>query len=856
MFCLLLAVHLPGNADTEKPVDPNRVLILFTGHEQIPFQQELFQGFIDEQYRLLFDQPEFFSKEIYIQRLDAFRNDQDYLDHKLNNILKNYSELPGTIIAEGNFSQRVAQALFRRGSNDINVLALNSSMDSLPGYSKAELFDLETTLNSIPSLFPNIEELVVLLQASRRVEVEDLWDFNFADQFDLTLLDESLDFEERLSVLRELPSNRVILWVGRGASSVNEDGLPIQLIRQIVSLNVASLLSMQSSTLQAGGLGGFMTVSKEIGKKIAQLAYGQPEGFEPPKKRFVLDYNELEHWQVDTSQLVEPVSIINEPLSIFTKHQVQLFIGILLSITALFFAMIAWWAWHQLNVRNRQLDKIESLDSQLHLALSTSKLALIEENLTKNTAQWIVSPPDQPVDPLVGAARLNATEPEYRDRITDALDQIGVVVEYPLFIAALNELKWVKNATISQHTNTKGEHIRVVLSQDVTALKQNELALDKSVKQSNKLLRQLEETLQKQKQMFAVVGHELRTPASVLHMMLDGDQNAIAESIGDIRSTSQHLLTVLDDLRSVVEPELIQERALSNARPLQIVESSLTPLKAMLAQKEMRCSVNSNHLAGKSYNLDQRGIRQVLTNLIKNACVHGQGSDIQVHVDVNAPVKAQEGAKHQLRITVEDNGRGIEPSLYESIFEPFERGNTDADGTGLGLHICREIIQANGGTLNVTESESLGGASFIIEMPIEAIVTEDLDDNASTVSLQGLNVLMAEDNLMLRKLSENLLQKLGAQPVLVENGQLALDRFKEQHWDLVITDIFMPVMNGYELVAAIRKTGSDVKVLGVTAATVGNERDMLMQAGADVVMGKPITSESLQKALLQLQLKV
>jgi signal transduction histidine kinase/CheY-like chemotaxis protein len=694
------------------------------------------------------------------------------------------------------------------------------------------------------------------LPASRRVEVEDLWDFDFADQFDLTLLDESLDFEETLSVLRELPSNRVILWVGRGASSVNEDGLPIQLIRQIVSLNVAPLLSMQSSTLQAGGLGGFMTVSKELGQKIAQLAYGQPNGFEPPTKRFVLDYNELEHWQADTSKLVEPVSIINEPLSIFTKTQVQLFIGIPLSIIALFFAMIAWWAWNQLNVRNRQLAKIESLDTQLHLALSTSKLALIEENLTTQTAKWIVAPPDQPRDPLVGAARLNATELEYRDRITDALDQIGLVVEYPLFIESLNTLKWVKNATISQHTNTKGEHIRVVLSQDVTDLKQNELALDKSVKQTNKLLRELEDTLQKQKQMFAVVGHELRTPASALHMMLEGDQNSITESISDIRSTSQHLITVLDDLRSVVEPELTQERSLSKARPLQIVESSLTPLKAMLAQNEMCCSVKSNQLAGEPFNLDQRGIRQVLTNFIKNACVHGQGSDIQVHVDVNAPVTAQEGAKHQLRIIVEDNGRGIEPSLYDSIFEPFERGETDADGTGLGLHICREIIKANGGTLKVTESESLGGASFVIEMPIELMRSATLDDETSTVSLQGLNVLMAEDNLMLRKLSENLLQKLGSQPVLVENGQLALDRFKKQHWDLVITDIFMPVMNGYELVAAIRKTGSDVKVLGVTAATVGNERDMLMQAGADVVMGKPITSETLQKALLQLQPKV
>jgi len=90
----------------------------------------------------------------------------------------------------------------------------------------------------------------------------------------------------------------------------------------------------------------------------------------------------------------------------------------------------------------------------------------------------------------------------------------------------------------------------------------------------------------------------------------------------------------------------------------------------------------------------------------------------------------------------------------------------------------------------------------------------------------------------------------------VENGQPALDLFNEQKWDLIITDIFMPEMNGYELVEAIRATGSGVKVLGVTAATVGNERDLLLKAGADVVMGKPITSESLQNALLQLQLRV
>ena len=481
LFSLLISIPLTATSASNKPVDPNRIMILFTGHEQIPFQQEVFQGFIDEQYQLLFEQSELFTKEVYIHRLDAFRSEPDYLRQTIDSLYKNFPSLPATIIAEGNFALRVAQGLSSKQPNAFEVFTVNTNMSALTGFSKGELFDLETTLDSIPGLFPNIKELVVLAPTSRRVEVEDLWDFNFADQFDLTLLDESLSFDETLSILKQLPADRVILWLGRGTGSVSEDGLPIQLIKQIVELDVAPLISMQSSILKAGGLGGYMTHSKELGQKIAQLAYGQSEGFEPPQKRFILDYNELERWQADTSNLNGPISIINEPLSIFTERQVQTYIGLLLLIAAFLSALFAWWFWHQLTVRNRQLSKIESLDKQLHLALITSKLALIEENVNQHTGQWIIEPPNENVAPLVGEARLNATEPRYRDQISDALAQMGVVVEYPLYIEALNLTKWVRNSTIAEHTNAKGELIRIQLSQDVSDIKEKELALAQSV---------------------------------------------------------------------------------------------------------------------------------------------------------------------------------------------------------------------------------------------------------------------------------------------------------------------------------------------------------------------------------------
>ncbi|NRP56933.1 MULTISPECIES: hypothetical protein [unclassified Marinobacterium] len=281
------------------------------------------------------------------------------------------------------------------------------------------------------------------------------------------------------------------MTITRGTGSVSEDGLPIQLTKQIVELDVAPFISMQSSTLKAGGLGGYMTPSRELGQKIAQLVYGQSEGFEPPQKRYILDYNELERWKADTSNLKGPISIINEPLSIFTERQVQTYIGLLLLMAALLSALFAWWNWHQLTLRNRQLSKIESLDRQLHLALSTSKLVLFEENVTHQTAEWIEKGPNEPGLPLVGEARLNATEPRYRDQISDALAQTGVVVEYPLFIEELNMEKWVRTSSISEYTNSQGELIRIQLSQDVTDIKEKELALAESVKRTEKVLQQL-----------------------------------------------------------------------------------------------------------------------------------------------------------------------------------------------------------------------------------------------------------------------------------------------------------------------------------------------------------------------------
>ena len=122
--------------------------------------------------------------------------------------------------------------------------------------------------------------------------------------------------------------------------------------------------------------------------------------------------------------------------------------------------------------------------------------------------------------------------------------------------------------------------------------------------------------------------------------------------------------------------------------------------------------------------------------------------------------------------------------------------------------------------------------------------------------MDGLRILVAEDEAMLRMLSEKMLTKQGAVVRSVENGQLALDAFDPAEFDLVLTDLMMPQMDGHAFTAAIRQTGATTPIIAVTAAVVGDETDQVLQAGADAFITKPITAEKLIEALTALNMEV
>ncbi len=375
--------------------------------------------------------------------------------------------------------------------------------------------------------------------------------------------------------------------------------------------------------------------------------------------------------------------------------------------------------------------------------------------------------------------------------------------------------------------------------------------IEETSEQALKASSSLAKTLKQQDKMFAIIGHELRTPAAALNMQLNEMRLEMEQNkrIEEVHATSQHLLDVLDDMRVGTDKSLITEsRVETQLSVYRIIKEASHTLYYIANQYgvdiQVRGETDALHLGFK------KQIRQIIINITKNAIVHSQGT--QVILDLGH-TSTDGQTEYQLQII--DNGKGIKDQEIARLFEAFERGDTQASGTGLGLHISRELARnlPNGDLVYSPNPE--GGAIFTLSFtlkPSEQDAAAAAAAAAKEHAIKGKKILLVEDTATLRMLGKTILTREGAEVVDVENGQLALEAYSKQTFDLVITDIMMPVMNGYELTETLRSWGATLPIIGVTGATVGNEADNLLAKGADRVMPKPLNLDNLETALKEI----
>ena len=367
-------------------------------------------------------------------------------------------------------------------------------------------------------------------------------------------------------------------------------------------------------------------------------------------------------------------------------------------------------------------------------------------------------------------------------------------------------------------------------------------------------------------QFLANMSHEIRTPMNAIKGMTDilirrNPNEDQKEYLNGIKQSSDSLLVIINDILDISKieagkVELEQEPFSVN----DLVNNVHTIMQFKAEEKglELLKDIPSENLTVEG---DATRLRQILINLIGNAIKFTEKGLVTTTMQ-----SEQVGEKLNLHFTVSDTGIGIDEDRMGKIFESFEQAYSDTSrkfgGTGLGLSISKKLVELHSGKIWV-ESKKGKGSQFhfiipyaIAETTAEVIPAEDLSSNIA-VALTGIRILLVEDNAFNVVVAQEELEDAieGVQVEVAENGLIAVEKLKSSTFDVILMDVQMPTMNGFEATKAIRNFDNEkahTPIIAMTANVLKEEVDLCYQAGMNDFIGKPFDTEELLNKIFNL----
>ena len=367
------------------------------------------------------------------------------------------------------------------------------------------------------------------------------------------------------------------------------------------------------------------------------------------------------------------------------------------------------------------------------------------------------------------------------------------------------------------------------------------------------------------------MSHDIRTPMNAIIGITSlirhdaGNKAKVIEYADKIDISSQHLLGIINDILDMSKIEAGKTVfKYSDFSILDFVQELDTIFHTQIYEKQQTLTIIKENIQHEWVNGDQVHLMQIFSNLLSNAIKYTQeGGKIQFLVE-ECETKSSVYAKY--RFLVSDNGMGMSADFKDTIFDAFTRAESSMtnkiQGTGLGMAITKNLVEAMGGTIDV-ESELGQGSCF--EVLIDLRIAEDRfvssaeqaekDEPAGNV-LKGMRFLCAEDNELNAEILMELLKIEGAECTICENGKRVLEAFEQSapgDYDMILMDVQMPVMNGYEATKAIRRSSHElaktIPIIAMTANAFSEDIQHSLAAGMNAHVSKPVEMKVLEKTI-------